>query len=151
MLGELFTLIIVYHKLDLNFSIVSAAISCAFGDYGVFLMAITAYVADISTHRSRIGVLNLIYNIYWLCVNCHHGVVFGLMRLIVTLDQWHGDYMYVFCLVGILMLLFLVPESFPMEQQSTSSNARGFKALWIGFSLYLKPKLNLWICAIYNN
>ena len=151
MISELFVLIIVYYELDLNMFIVSAVISSAFGDFGVFVMAVTAYVADISTHTTRllrIGMISLINFV-------------GIAVIIITGGIWieevNCDFRpiawgpFVCSLVGILMSVFLVPESLPKGQRRISSNARGLKALWIGFSLYLKPKLvtlKLWICLV---
>jgi len=134
MLGELFTLIIVYYDLDLNLFIISAAVSSAFGDYGVFLMAVTAYVADISTHRTRllrIGVLSLVTFIGTALITITGGIWIDEVNCDFRPVAWGP---YVFCLVGILMSLFLVPESLPKEQQRTSSSARGFKD-WIQFIL----------------
>jgi len=150
MFGELFILIIVYYNLDLNLFIVSAVISSAFGDYSVFVMAVTAYVADISIHTTRllrIGVLSLLTFAATALITITGGI---------WIDQVNCDFRpvawgpFVFCLIGTVMSMFSVPESLPKEQRG-ASNVRGLKAIWIGLSLYLKPKLvtlKLWICLL---
>lgn len=152
MFSELMALIIVYYSLDLNWFIVATVISSVFGDYGVFLMAITAYVTDISSVKMRllrIGVLSLVSTISSGVTTVIGGTWINEVDCDFRSVVWGP---FICCIIGILTSMFAIPESLSKDQRklnrSAANNCQRLKVIWSGFMLYFRHKLvtiKLWI------
>lgn len=152
MIGDLMILIIVYYNLDLNWFIVSSVIASIFGDYSVFTMGITAYVADISSLKMRllrIGMLGLVTYISSAMSTVIGGTWINEVDCDFKSVAWAP---FICCIIGVLASMFTFPESLSKHQRklnrSSTQSCKGLKIIWSGFMLYFRRKMvtiKLWI------
>jgi len=152
MIGELMVLIIVYYSLDLDWYIIATVISSVFGDYGVFVMAITAYVADISSFKMRllrIGVLGLVTYISTGVGTIISGTWINEVDCDFKSVAWAP---FICCVIGVLASMFAIPESLSEDKRdlnrSSTKSCNRLKIIWSGLLLYFRYKLvtiKLWI------
>ena len=152
MIGELMILVIVYYSLNLNWYIASTVISSVFGDYGVFVMAVTAYVSDISSLKKRllrIGVLGLATYISTGVITIVGGTWISEVDCDFKSVAWVP---FISCVIGVLASMFTFPESLSKDQRKlkrlSAENCKGLKIIWSGLMLYFRRRLvtiKLWI------
>ena len=152
MIGELMILVIVYYSLNLNWYIASTVISSLFGDYGVFVMAVTAYVSDISSLKKRllrIGILGLVTYISTGVSTVIGGTWISKVDCDFKSVAWAP---FISCVVGVLASMFTFPESLSKDQRklkrSSAESCKGLKNIWSGLMLYFRRRLvtiKLWI------
>ena len=152
MIGELMILVIVYCGLNLNWYIAATVISSLFGDYGVFVMAITAYVSDISSLKMRllrIGLLGLVTYISTGVSTIIGGTWINEVDCDFKSVSWAP---FICCIVGVLASMFTFPESLSKDQRrlkrSSAESCNRVKIIWGGLMLYFRRGLvtiKLWI------
>ena len=149
MFSSLLSIIVIYLELDLHYFIATNVISSLFGGFGVILMGSFSYIADISSHRIRslrIGILELMIYVGSAITSVLVGIWLSEVDCQFTSLTWAPFLCYV---INIPYALFMFPESLPKDQRLAKAGNRGFKAVWKGFMIYLRPKLvtvKLWIC-----
>lgn len=149
LLGSLVIICTVYLSLDLHFLILASFVSASLGGYLVMSMATLAYVADVSTHRTRtlrIGVIQAVHNLSQTLAFVTSGVWLQETNCDFRPLMW----VIVVCYsLSILYAIFMFPESLSHKQRvSRTKKFNGCTAVWYGLQLFFKPKLvtiKLWV------
>lgn len=149
LLGSLVIICTVYLSLDLHFLILASFVSASLGGYLVMSMATLAYVADVSTHKTRtlrIGVIQAVHNVAQTLAF----VVSGVWLQETNCDFRPLMWVIVACYsLSILYAIFMFPESLSNKQRvNRTAKSTGIPAICYGLQLFFKPKLvtmKLWV------
>jgi len=149
LLGSLIIICTVYLSLDLHFLILASFVSASLGGYLVMLMATLAYVADVSTQKTRtlrIGIIQAVHNLAQTLAFITSGIWLQETNCDFRPLMW----VIVVCYsLSILYTVFMFPESLSHRQRiNRTTKSNSFATIWHGLLLFLKPKLvtvKLWV------
>ena len=149
LLGSFVIICTVYLSLDLRFLILASFVSASLGGYLVMSMATLAYVADVSTHKTKTFRIGVVQAVQYLAQTLAF-IVSG-----IWLQETHCDFrplmwVIVVCYsLTILYAIFMFPESLPYRQRvNRVTKCSGVVAICHGLQLFFKPKLvtvKLWV------
>lgn len=149
LLGSLVIICTVYLSLDLHFLILASFVSASLGGYLVMSMATLAYVADVSSHKTRtlrIGVIQAVHNLAQTLAF----VVSGIWLQETSCDFRPLMWVIVVCYsASILYAIVMFPESLSYRQRmNRTRKSNGVVAICYGLQLFFKPTLvtvKLWV------
>jgi len=150
LLGTVVLVCTVYLSLDLRFFILTSFVSASLGGYLVMSMATLAYIADVSTLKTRtlrIGVLQAVQNVAQTLAF----VISGVWIQEIQCDFRPLVWVMVACYsLSILYTIFMFPESLSYKQRinRATGKSKRLSAIWSGLQLFFRPKLvtaKLWV------
>ena len=145
LLGSFVIIFTVYYSLDLHFLILASFVSASLGGYLVMSMATLAYVADVSTRKTRtlrIGVIQAVHNLAQTLAF----IVSGVWLQETNCDFRPLMWVIVVCYsLSILYPIVMFPESLSRQHVKKSNS---IISICYGLKLFFKPKLvtiKLWV------
>ena len=148
-LGSFVIICTVYLSLDLRFLILAAFVSASLGGYLVMSMAILAYIADVSTHKTRTLRIGVIQAVHYLAQTLAF-IISGIWLQETNCDFRPLMWVIVVCYsLSFIYPIVMFPESLSHRQhvnRTTKSNT--IISIFYGLKLFFKPKLvtiKLWV------